>query len=94
MNEIVTSSVIVDLRATALTSAGVDLGGQALSPTDGESTISANQNAQNAFQDAQQGHVLFGGALDASSAMIRKIGDAFVTVDTHSAGRFGAHAVM
>ena len=94
MSEIATNSVSVDLRATALTSAGVDLGGQALSPTDGESTISANQNAQSAFEDAQQGHGLFGDALDASSAKIRAIGDAFVTVDTQGTGRFGAHATV
>ena len=76
-------------RATALTTASNNFEVQTLDPIDGESTITANQNAQRVFQEAQEGHNLFSEALRVSSGEIKEIGDRFFTIDEETASTMG-----
>jgi len=85
MNRISINNRSLEERATALKNAGNNFDEQVLTPIDDESTISANQNAQNAFQEAQQGNSLFGQALETSSEQIKEIGDRFLELDRQAA---------
>jgi len=73
-------------RATALKTASNNFEVRTLDPVDGESTITANQNAQRAFDEAQQGHNHFSEKLVISATEIKDIGDRFFTIDEQAAG--------
>jgi len=52
--------------------------------TETESTISANQNAQTVFSEAQKAHDNFATVLESSAIKIIEIADCFATVDEQS----------
>ena len=60
-----------------------------LSQTDGETTISANANTVENFQNTQAGVVLLGDALTASAEQIEGIGERFFDIDDQAAGQMG-----
>jgi len=72
-------------RATALKDASNHFEVRTLNPVDTESTITANQNAQRAFEEAQQGHNHFSEQLAISAVEIKDIGDRFFTIDEQAA---------
>jgi len=76
-------------RVTALENASNDFERRTLDPIDGESTITANQNGQRTFEEAQEGHSLFSEAIRASSVEIKNIGDRFFTIDEGAANVIG-----
>ena len=89
MSQISINTESVDQRAAALKIASDNFENRTINPIDEESTISAIQNGQRAFQEAVQGHHLLGQALSASSAQIKEIGSGFAGIDSHAANTMG-----
>jgi len=90
MSNITVDSSSVEQRASALRAASSNFRRRALGSVDGSTTIAANQNAQSAFKDAQQGRSLFASALGAASAMIVEIRNVFTRVDNQSSAGLAA----
>ena len=91
MSEIATNRISLAERSTSLKHASDGFDNQAFNPVDDKSTITANQNANIAFDDITQGHNSYSNALAASSKQIMEIGDDFITVDRHSARNLIEH---
>ena len=79
----------LEARVAALKSAAEQLEKRALNSTDGETTITANQNAQAAFQIAQSANIYFSRAIIASATQILAIGKGFVDLDGQAASTMG-----
>lgn len=71
----------VEAEASTISNAKQCLQASALSSTDGESTISANENGKNAFEKAQSGLEALGGAVDQEVSNIHSLGLAFEEFD-------------
>jgi len=78
----------LDERAAALKAAGGELNKRTLAPIDSQSTITANENAQNAFAKAQEGNCVFGEGIVESAVEIREIGGRFFTIERDTACAF------
>jgi len=93
MSQIVTNTTNLRARATRLKTAGEDFKNQALSPIDDESTISANLNTRDAFEQAKQSHVSVGSGLIKSARQIDAIGEDFFRVDISGANILAVHTI-
>lgn len=75
------NSSAAEAEASQVSSAAGYFTGKPLSPQDGISTISANNNDKNAFSMAQSCNSKLGEVLDKDAANIRKLGNAFEEFD-------------
>ena len=81
------SNIALDLDSlnqliAGLKQAGENFEERRLVPIDLRSTISANANTRQAFQEAQSAHQVLGAALVASSSDIDGICERFLAIDT------------
>lgn len=88
MSNISINTDIVAFRARDLKNASNLFDEQPLGGVDERTTISANNNAQNAFKEAQEGHRIFADALELSSTEIEAISRRFLILDSDAASRF------
>ena len=75
-------------RVTALKEASNNFEEQT-NPINSRSTLTANENARSAFDDAQQGHTYFSRALGASASKLDGMGRSFLEYDQQAAGTMG-----
>jgi len=88
MSQIVTNITILRENTLAIKNVSNDLALNVLNPTDGESTITANPNAQGAYDATLQGQNALSQTLDASAKQITDIGNGFFAADTQGAKGF------
>ncbi|MCL2425175.1 MAG: TIGR04197 family type VII secretion effector [Oscillospiraceae bacterium] len=86
---IATECESIEQITNALDATGANFQQRTLSPTDTLSTISANSNARNAFNQVQDGRVSFGDAISRSSSQINTIASTFRNIDSQSFGGGG-----